>query len=119
MAAAALGKIPESLVNCTMLEVLNLGNNKINDTYPCSLGSITNLRVLVLRNNRFHGSVQCPPNQHNKWQKLQIVDIASNEFSGDIPGNYFLQWGAMMNDDNGDPSSKKHLSFPVLQLSGG
>ncbi|GKC12959.1 receptor-like protein 12 [Tanacetum coccineum] len=112
------GKIPESLVNCTMLEVLNLGNNKINDTYPCSLGSITNLRVLVLRNNRFHGSVQCPPKQHNKWQKLQIVDIASNEFSGDIPGNCFLQWGAMMNDDNGDPSSKKHLSFPVLQLSG-
>ncbi|GKC91443.1 receptor-like protein 12, partial [Tanacetum coccineum] len=108
------GKIPESLVNCTMLEVLNLGNNKINDTYPCYLGNITNLRVLVLRNNRFHGSVQCPRNQHNKWSKLQIVDIACNDFSGVIPPNCFWQWGAMMKDRR---SSKKHLSFQVLQLS--
>ncbi|GKC01856.1 receptor-like protein 12 [Tanacetum coccineum] len=112
------GKIPESLVNCTMLEVLNLGNNKINDTYPCSLGNITNLRVLVLRNNLFHGSVRCPPNQHNNWSQLQIVDIACNDFSGDIPGNCFLQWGAMMNDDNRNPTSQKHLTFQVLQLSG-
>ncbi|GJV44701.1 receptor-like protein 12 [Tanacetum coccineum] len=108
------GKIPESLVNCTMLEVLNLGNNMINDTYPCSLGHITNIRVLVLRNNRFHGSVQCPPNQHNNWSKLQIVDIACNDFSGVIPPNGFWQWGAMMTDKR---SSMKHLSFTVFQLS--
>ncbi|KAM7477813.1 hypothetical protein LguiA_026026 [Lonicera macranthoides] len=28
------GKVPESISNCTSLEVLNLGNNKINDTFP-------------------------------------------------------------------------------------
>ena len=28
------GKIPRSLAKCKMLEVLNLGNNKLNDTFP-------------------------------------------------------------------------------------
>ncbi|KAJ0882884.1 putative leucine-rich repeat-containing, plant-type, leucine-rich repeat domain superfamily [Helianthus annuus] len=112
------GKIPESLDNCTMLEVLNLGKNKINDTYPCSLSKNTNLRVLVLRSNRLHGSVVCGPTQHNSWSKLQIVDIASNYLTGEIPENWFRQWGAMMNHDNGDPQEKRHLSFTVLQVSG-
>ncbi|KAJ0513062.1 putative leucine-rich repeat-containing, plant-type, leucine-rich repeat domain superfamily [Helianthus annuus] len=111
------GKIPESLVNCTMLEVLNLGKNKINDTYPCSLSKNANLRVLVLRSNRLHGSVACGQTQHNNWSKLQIVDISSNYLDGEIPKNCFRQWAAMMNDDNGDPPKKKHLSFTVLQLS--
>ncbi|KAI3677645.1 hypothetical protein L6452_36911 [Arctium lappa] len=108
------GKIPPSLVNCTMLEVLNLGNNRINDTYPCSLGNHTNLRVLVLRSNRFHGSVRCGEGPHNKWQKLQILDIALNNFSGEVPADCFWQWGAMM---SGEQSQKKHLSFMVLQLN--
>ncbi|KAI3759896.1 hypothetical protein L1987_50281 [Smallanthus sonchifolius] len=111
------GKIPGSLVNCMMLEVLNLGKNKINDTYPCSLSKNTNLRVLVLRSNRLHGSVVCGQTQHNNWSKLQIVDIASNHLNGEIPNNCYNQWGAMMNDDNGDPPEKKHLGFTVLQLN--
>ncbi|KAK9073048.1 hypothetical protein SSX86_007370 [Deinandra increscens subsp. villosa] len=111
------GKIPESLVNCTTLEVLNLGVNQINDTFPCSLSKNTNLRVLVLRLNKLHGSLACGQTQHNNWSKLQIVDIASNHLNGEIPKNYFSQWGAMMNDDVGDPPEKKHLSFTVLQLN--
>ncbi|XP_076945738.1 receptor-like protein 7 [Bidens hawaiensis] len=111
------GKIPESLVNCTMLEVLNLGKNKINDTYPCYLSKLTNLRVLVLRSNLLHGSVICGQTQRNYWPKLQIVDIASNYLIGEIPENWFWQWGAMMNHDIEDPPRMKHLSFSVLQLS--
>ncbi|KAJ0449660.1 putative leucine-rich repeat domain superfamily [Helianthus annuus] len=111
------GKIPKSLVNCKMLEVLNLRKNNINDTYPCFLGNNTNLRVLVLRSNRLHGSMHCSQNQHNNWSKLHILDIAFNKLSGVIPKECFLQWSAMMTDENGDPQSKKHLSFRVLPLS--
>ncbi|KAI3819094.1 hypothetical protein L1987_12917 [Smallanthus sonchifolius] len=75
-----------------MLEVLNLGKNNINDTYPCSLGNNTNLRVLVLRSNRLHGSMHCSQNQHKNWSKLQILDIACNNLSGFIPKEYFMQW---------------------------
>ncbi|KAI3805770.1 hypothetical protein L1987_21656 [Smallanthus sonchifolius] len=109
------GKIPESLINCKMLEVLNLGKNQINDTYPCSLSKNTNLRVLVMRSSRLHESVVCGQNHHNKWPKLQILDIAHNSFSGTVPPDFFGQWGAMMTDENGQ--SKKHLSFNVLQLN--
>ncbi|KAF5762634.1 putative leucine-rich repeat domain superfamily [Helianthus annuus] len=108
------GKIPKSLVNCKMLEVLNLRKNNINDTYPCFLGNNTNLRVLVLRSNRLHGSMHCSQNQPNNWSKLHILDIAFNKLSGVIPKECFLQWSAMMTDENGDPQSKKHLSFRVL-----
>ncbi|KAD6120340.1 hypothetical protein E3N88_11611 [Mikania micrantha] len=111
------GKIPESLVNCTKLEVLNLGKNNISDTYPCFLSKNTNLRVLVLRSNRLNGSVVCSQTQHNNWSKLQIVDMASNNLNGEIPQMCFSQWSAMVNDENGDPPEKKHLSFTVLQLS--
>ncbi|KAJ0646983.1 putative leucine-rich repeat-containing, plant-type, leucine-rich repeat domain superfamily [Helianthus annuus] len=111
------GKIPESLVNCMMLEVLNLGKNNINDTYPWFLGNDTNLRVLVLRSNNLHGSVRCSQDQYNNWSKLQILDIAFNKLSGVVPKECFLQWSAMMTDDNGDPQSKKHLSFTVLSLN--
>ncbi|KAM0053806.1 putative leucine-rich repeat-containing, plant-type, leucine-rich repeat domain superfamily [Helianthus debilis subsp. tardiflorus] len=110
------GKIPESLVNCTMLEVLNLGKNNINDTYPWFLGNDTNLRVLVLRSNNLHGSVRCSQDQHNNWSKLQILDIACNNLSGAISEDCFLQWGAMMIDEDGDPPKHKHLSFKVLQF---
>ncbi|KAK1427332.1 hypothetical protein QVD17_16015 [Tagetes erecta] len=107
------GEIPRSIVNCKMLRVLNLGNNMISDTYPCSLGNNTKLHVLVLRSNRFYGSVLCGQNQHNKWSKLQILDIAHNNFSGTLPTDFFSHWDAMMTEENGE--TNKHLSFTLYE----
>ncbi|XP_057796990.1 receptor-like protein 7 [Salvia miltiorrhiza] len=85
------GKIPKSLERCEQLLFMNVGNNNINDSFPCLLSS--NLRVLVLRSNKFHGDVRC----HDKsWQKLQIVDISSNHFSGDLESFNFSTWKTMM-----------------------
>jgi Leucine-rich repeat (LRR) protein len=42
------GKIPRSLVNCRMLEVLNLENNNVIDTLPFWLESLPELQILVL-----------------------------------------------------------------------
>ncbi|KAK1412428.1 hypothetical protein QVD17_33673 [Tagetes erecta] len=106
------GEIPRSLVNCMKLRVLNLGNNMINDTYPHYLGNNTDLHVLVLRYNQLHGSVLYGQNQHNKWSKLQILDIAHNYFSGTIPADFFSQWDAMMTEKIGE--SKNHLNFNVF-----
>ncbi|KAL7584654.1 hypothetical protein Lser_V15G42792 [Lactuca serriola] len=112
------GEIPGSLVNCNMLQVLNLGNNRMIDTYPCSLSNnITSLRVLVLRNNRFHGSIHCGEDQQNKWSKIQILDIAHNNFNGTVPPDYFWKWDAMNNNHtDGEWGSKKHISFKVMPL---
>ncbi|CAH1447677.1 unnamed protein product [Lactuca virosa] len=111
------GEIPGSLVNCNMLEVLNLGNNNMIDTFPCFLRNNTSLRVLVLRNNKFHGSVRCRDQERNNWSKIQILDIAHNEFNGTVPTDCFWQWDSMMVNDDGEESSKKHLSFKVLTLN--
>ncbi|KAI3750527.1 hypothetical protein L2E82_21168 [Cichorium intybus] len=111
------GELPRSLVNCNMLEVLNLGNNKIIDTYPCFLRNNTSLRVLVLRSNNFYGTVRCNEQQRNNWSKIQIIDIAHNNFNGTVPSECFWQWDAMMMTRDDNWSSKQHLSFMVLQLN--
>ncbi|KAJ8551043.1 hypothetical protein K7X08_000413 [Anisodus acutangulus] len=49
------GELPKSLVNCNSLEVLNVGNNRLVDSFPCMLNSSYSLRVLVLRFNQFNG----------------------------------------------------------------
>ncbi|XP_058112590.1 receptor like protein 22-like [Magnolia sinica] len=35
------GQVPRSLANCKMLELLNLGNNQIHDTFPLWLGALS------------------------------------------------------------------------------
>ncbi|KAK2972086.1 hypothetical protein RJ640_010249 [Escallonia rubra] len=111
------GTIPESLANCKMLEVLNLGNNKITDNFPCFLRNCSNMRVLALRSNMFRGDIECGQ-ANESWSKLQIVDIASNFFTGNLPPNYFLTWSAMMTDEANAQSQLNHLRFEFLQLTG-
>ncbi|KAF2288505.1 hypothetical protein GH714_007984 [Hevea brasiliensis] len=106
------GKVPQSLINCTTLEVLDLGSNKFNDAFPCLLRNMSSLRVLVLRNNNFYGNLLCPQIDV-KWTKLQIVDIASNNFSGRLPNSVLSKWKAMMGDGN---ETHDHLKFTVLRL---
>ncbi|KAK4341772.1 hypothetical protein RND71_037588 [Anisodus tanguticus] len=91
------GKIPQSLSNCRNLKVLNMGNNKISDTFPCWLSSLPNLHVLVLHSNHFHGNIDCSGVNYS-WPTLQIIDLASNNFSGILPRDSFLKMKAMMLD---------------------
>ncbi|KAL5550779.1 hypothetical protein UlMin_000955 [Ulmus minor] len=110
------GLIPKSLANCTRLEVLNLGNNRLDDKYPCSLKVISTLRVLVLRSNKFHGSIGCPKTD-GAWPKVQIVDLAHNNFNGTLPSKFIPRWQAMLEDMDEKQSKLHHLRYEFLQLS--
>ncbi|KAM2625427.1 hypothetical protein TB1_032295 [Malus domestica] len=110
------GLFPKSLANCTMLEVLNTGNNQIKDSFPHLLKNISSLRVLVLRSNHFYGQIGCNTTS-GAWPKLQIVDIARNNFSGEIPGTCLITWLAMMADEDDAMAKINHLRFQVLQFS--
>nr|KYP33486.1 LRR receptor-like serine/threonine-protein kinase GSO1 [Cajanus cajan] len=79
------GPIPKSLANCQKLQVLNLRRNSLLDGFPCFLSSISTLRIMDLRLNKLHGSIRCPRSSGD-WKMLHIVDLASNNFSGAIPG---------------------------------
>ncbi|XP_059668028.1 receptor-like protein 7 [Cornus florida] len=111
------GQIPKSLANCTMLEVLNLGNNKINDTFPCFLKNSSSLRVLVLRSNKFQGGLICSGDSNGSWPKLQIIDLALNNFGGNLPRRCFLNWRAMMVEKDNVLPELSHLRFEFLQLN--
>ncbi|XP_031102079.1 receptor like protein 27-like isoform X2 [Ipomoea triloba] len=110
------GRIPSSLINCSSLEVLNLGSNKIVDTFPCPLKNFLSLRVLVLRSNGFHGDLHCA-NANHMWPNLQIIDIASNNFTGELSPN-FLNWkGMTVDEDNTAQSGDNIRAFTSIDFS--
>ncbi|GLT40075.1 hypothetical protein SLA2020_142330 [Shorea laevis] len=98
------GLLPRSLVNCSELEVLDVGNNNIEDTFPHWLESLPNLQVLVLRSNKFHGSVQSSK-ESPSFPKLRVLDLSSNDFHGPLPVQYIENFNAMMDPhkDGGSP----------------
>ncbi|KAK7833867.1 receptor-like protein 7 [Quercus suber] len=93
------GTVPRSLGNCKSLEVFDIGNNYIKDTLPCHLRSISRLRVLVLQSNKFYGSIHCE-GSNAPWPMLQILDLASNHFTGPLPRKSLSTWKAMTNNED-------------------
>ncbi|CAM8891938.1 unnamed protein product [Rhodiola kirilowii] len=89
------GQIPKSLEGCTNLEVLDLGYNQLHGMFPCWISNLDRLTVLVLRSNLLHGSIQCLNHDFN-LSRLQIIDIAFNNFGGNLPSQCLLRWKAMM-----------------------
>ncbi|KAF3448119.1 hypothetical protein FNV43_RR08829 [Rhamnella rubrinervis] len=87
--------IPKSLANCRALEDLDLGNNQMLDKFPMFPKNISSLRVLILQSNKFYGQITCTESIGD-WPMIQIVDIASNNFSGELPGKCLTKWHTMM-----------------------
>ncbi|KAL1331069.1 hypothetical protein AAHE18_12G156600 [Arachis hypogaea] len=111
------GGLPKSLANCQNLQVLNVGNNQLMDEFPCFLKNISSLSVMVLRSNKFYGQIGCS-NVIGDWEKLQIVDVADNKFSGMLPTTLFQTWKELMSDDEDkDKSRFGHLSFNFYDIN--
>ncbi|XP_042476451.1 receptor like protein 22-like isoform X1 [Macadamia integrifolia] len=109
------GPLPTALANCKKLEVLNLGNNRINGAFPFWLASFADLRVLVLHSNRFAGHIRgYDVTNHSNFPKLQFIDLSSNNFTGNLPSEFFMQWTAMMADENETQSKIKHEALSSM-----
>ncbi|KAM3383437.1 receptor-like protein 19 [Capsicum galapagoense] len=91
------GRVPVSWLNCVGLEVLDIGNNAITDTFPASLGTLEELQVLVLKSNKFHGPISTK--LKFGFPKLRILDLSHNEFSDSLPAEVFRNFKAMIKDD--------------------
>ncbi|GLT29594.1 hypothetical protein SLA2020_044490 [Shorea laevis] len=109
------GLLPRSLVNCRMLEVLDVGNNNIEDTFPHWLESLPDLQVLVLRSNKFHGFVQSTK-ENPSFPKLRVLDLSSNDFRGRLPVRYIENFKAMM-DLYRDEGSLEYMNVSSYQYS--
>ncbi|KAJ6423196.1 hypothetical protein OIU84_024182 [Salix udensis] len=97
------GRIPKSLTHCKRLQVLDLGDNQINDTFPFLLGMLPNLHVLILHSNSLHGPIG-EPLTSNDFPMLQILDLSSNYFTGNLPLGYIAIWKSMRIKLNGSPT---------------
>ncbi|KAG2693757.1 hypothetical protein I3760_08G111000 [Carya illinoinensis] len=84
------GKLPKSLAQCKYLEFLDIENNSIEDAFPCYLRNISMLRVLVFKSNKFHGPIDCDLESNATWPMLQIINLASNNFSGKLTEKSFI-----------------------------
>ncbi|KAM4110292.1 hypothetical protein ACB094_03G184100 [Castanea mollissima] len=73
------GQIPLSLVKCQMLDDLNLGNNKLNDTFPFWLVSLLEL------------------------------EIASKWILRKLPSEYFQNWSAILGFTGKDKSQPRYM----------
>ncbi|XWS10615.1 hypothetical protein CRYUN_Cryun38cG0011900 [Craigia yunnanensis] len=106
------GPIPQSLVNCKDLELLDFGKNKLNDTFPSWLGNLKNPQILVLRSNRFYGHI-ANPDVVSSFSHLQIIDLSDNDFNGFLPTKLFENLHAIING-----SEKKVLNLSHNSLTG-
>ncbi|KAG9129933.1 hypothetical protein Leryth_007064 [Lithospermum erythrorhizon] len=108
------GKLPRSLSNCALLEVLNVGYNKIEDSFPCMFENSLSLHVLALRSNKFYGELKCFGHNYS-WPQLQILDIASNNFSGVLSPEFFPSLKNMLSLSSTNESVRgDHLRFEFV-----
>jgi Leucine-rich repeat (LRR) protein len=106
------GGLPKSLANCIWLEVLDIGNNNIKDTFPFFLKKTSMLRIFVLRSNKFYGPITHPePNA--TWPMLQVIDVASNNFIGHLPIILLSTWMTMINRSLEAQSGPSYLETSV------
>nr|XP_017245747.1 PREDICTED: receptor like protein 30-like [Daucus carota subsp. sativus] len=93
------GSVPLALANCTQLQILDFGNNKLKDTFPWWLVALPKLQILVLRSNRLHGNLSVGNVIKHPFPKLRIMDLSHNRFSGNLPINFFDNFKDMADSD--------------------
>ncbi|XP_027176968.1 receptor-like protein 9DC3 [Coffea eugenioides] len=93
------GPLPRSLINCKSLEVLDVGHNHITGPFPDWLGTLPELRVLILKSNRLQGPIGNSSNK-SSFQKLKILDISYNQFTGYVPAKMLENFQAMKKNDS-------------------
>ncbi|XP_060211143.1 receptor-like protein 9DC3 [Lycium barbarum] len=104
------GQVPRSLVNCTILQALDLGNNKINDTFPIWLEKLPNLQAMILKSNLFHGPIGDLESEF-PFPELRIFDLSFNGFTGTLPSNFFKKFRGMMDVDEEKTGNGNHTNY--------
>lgn len=77
------GVVPESLGECSTLELVDISNNNFSGKLPVdTLLKLSNLKTLVLSFNKFVGVL---PDSFSHLLKLETLDVSSNNLTGVIP----------------------------------
>ncbi|KAK6943272.1 Leucine-rich repeat-containing N-terminal, plant-type [Dillenia turbinata] len=116
------GGLPSSMRDCLSLTIMDVSQNELTGNLPSWVFDL-GLSSVWISGNKFSGSIELPPIAAS-YQRLQVLDLSRNAFSGGIPegiGNFSsLQLLNMStNSLEGDiPASIGELkSMDVLDLS--
>jgi hypothetical protein len=77
------GNIPDSIGQCSSLELLDLSYNQLTNVMPLQVASLRNLQFYFnVSHNTLAGRL---PAELGGMQMVQAIDISANHFSGSIP----------------------------------
>ncbi|GJN39729.1 hypothetical protein PR202_gb28865 [Eleusine coracana subsp. coracana] len=110
------GQLPRGLSNCQKLEVLDFGSNQIVDVFPSWLRGLSELSVIVLRSNKFYGTIGDTVDDtedKESFPSLQIIDLASNSFSGKLRPQWIERLKSMMKKFNGTGKTFSALNTSI------
>lgn len=84
------GRLPPTFNALDALQVLDLGNNWLDDVLPSNLHELAQLRELRLSNNDFNGTFEdnaAFPPWLASMTSLEVLDIKNNRYAGAFPPN--------------------------------
>ncbi|EXB95291.1 LRR receptor-like serine/threonine-protein kinase FLS2 [Morus notabilis] len=116
--------IPDWLVNISSLVTVDLSNSGLHGRIPLGFSELPNLQFLSLRRNS-DLTASCPQLFSGRWEKINVLDLASNNLHGKLPssiGNMTSLTYLDLSDNNvegGIPSSiGKLCDLKFLCISG-
>jgi len=77
-----VGPIPTAFGEMKSLEVIRLHQNKISGSIPLEIFELSHLRILMLRANRLIGNI---PSEISKLQNASLIILNHNSLKGTIP----------------------------------
>ncbi|BDA47649.1 probable LRR receptor-like serine/threonine-protein kinase at N-terminal half [Coccomyxa sp. Obi] len=87
------GTLPDSLIQLTTLQIMNLSSNAIGGSLPTNWGwnnVFTQLQVITLDDNNLSGSLPSSYSNPNAFKSLIVLNMDRNNLSGSLPAS----WGS-------------------------
>ncbi|CAL8471905.1 g11447 [Coccomyxa elongata] len=87
------GTLPDSLIQLTTLQIMNLSSNAIGGSLPSNWGwnnVFTQLQVITLDDNKLSGSLPSSYSNPNAFKSLIVLNMDRNNLSGSLPAS----WGS-------------------------
>ncbi|GAB2249054.1 hypothetical protein Droror1_Dr00012413 [Drosera rotundifolia] len=109
---SATGASSKILARCELLVVIDMGSNRLDDTFLIWLQNLPNLQALALGSNNLQGGIVA---KSTGFPSLQILDLSNNQLSGNLSGGLLRDRTAM---EAGNQGQTGYLTVvvPVLLL---
>ncbi|KAM3390011.1 hypothetical protein ACQJBY_011895 [Aegilops geniculata] len=107
------GIIPDSLMNCSNMKVMDLSINMLEGPIPTKIGSLYNLLGLGLSRNNLSGVI---PQSISNATQLEELGLQENQLGGSIP-DVFGRWPKMLELSVGENRLSGRIPPSIFNLT--